>query len=117
MLVFALPYLWLLLFFALPFAIVFKISLSESVLGQPPYSPLLDRGADGSLELAINWQNYGLLLSDSLYIAAFLNSLKIAAISTVICLLLGYPMAYALARARASWRPALLMLVILPFWT
>jgi putrescine transport system permease protein len=112
-----LPYLWLLLFFALPFAIVLKISLAEPVLSQPPYTPLIRHLADGSWEFAINWGNYALLVSDPLYIAAFLNSLKIAGLSTLICLLIGYPMAYAIARAPAGWRALLLMLVVLPFWT
>ena len=115
--VIALPYIWLLLFFALPFAIVFKISLAEPVLGQPPYTPLIAYDADGAWSLAATWQNYALLFEDSLYVAAFLNSLKMAAVSTLICLLIGYPMAYAIARARETWRPALLMLVILPFWS
>ena len=116
-LVIALPYLWLGLFFILPFAIVIKISLAEAVLSQPPYSPLWRAAADGARELAINWENYALLLSDDLYIAAFLNALRIAAISTSICLLIGYPMAYAIARASSGWRAVLLMLVVLPFWT
>jgi putrescine transport system permease protein len=115
--VIALPYLWLLLFFALPFAIVFKISLAESVLGQPPYSPLLRTMADGARAIALNWDNYALLFSDELYVAAFLNSLKIAGISTVLCLLIGYPMAYGIARASSGRRTILLMLVVLPFWT
>ena len=116
-LVIALPYLWLLLFFALPFAIVLKISLAEAVIGQPPYSSLLRTAADGARSLALNWDNYALLLSDELYIAAFLNSMKIAGIATMMCLLIGYPMAYGIARASAGRRAILLMLVVLPFWT
>lgn len=116
-LVIALPYLWLGLFFALPFAIVIKISLAEAVLGQPPYTPLLRGAADGAREIVLNWENYALLFSDELYIAAFLNSLRIAGIATAICLLIGYPMAYAIARASSGWRAVLLMLVVLPFWT
>jgi putrescine transport system permease protein len=116
-LVIALPYLWLLLFFALPFAIVLKISFSEALLGQPPYAPLLRSAAVGARELALNWGNYALLVSDELYVAAFLNSLKIAGISTLICLLIGYPMAYGIARASSGRRAVLLMLVVLPFWT
>jgi putrescine transport system permease protein len=81
-------------------------------MGQPPYTPLIEAG-----EWLINWDNYLLLLDDGLYIAALLNSLKIAAVSTVITLLIGYPMAYAIARARESRRSLLMMLVILPFWT
>lgn len=113
----ALPYIWLLLFFALPFAIVLKISLAEAVIGQPPYTPLLRAAADGARSLVLNWDNYALLLSDELYIAAFLNSMKIAGIATMICLLIGYPMAYGIARASSGWRAILLMLVVLPFWT
>ena len=106
------PYLWLLLFFAAPLAIVLKISLAAPVMGQPPYTPLYDNG-----EWLIHWDNYLLLLDDPLYIAALLNSLKIAAVSTLITLLIGYPMAYAIARAPESRRAVLMMLVILPFWT
>lgn len=106
------PYLWLLLFFAAPLAIVLKISLAAPVMGQPPYTPLFENG-----EWLINWDNYLLLLDDPLYIAALLNSLKIAGISTLIALLIGYPMAYAIARAPESRRGLLMMLVILPFWT
>ncbi|MFN4282717.1 MAG: ABC transporter permease subunit [Alphaproteobacteria bacterium] len=106
------PYLWLLLFFAAPLAIVLKISLAAPVMGQPPYTPLYENG-----EWLIHWDNYLLLLDDPLYIAALLNSLKIAAVSTLITLLIGYPMAYAIARAPESRRAVLMMLVILPFWT
>ncbi|HEU0070836.1 MAG TPA: ABC transporter permease subunit [Alphaproteobacteria bacterium] len=106
------PYVWLLLFFAVPLAIVLKISVAAPVLGQPPYTPLIENG-----EWLIQWDNYLLLLDDPLYIAALLNSLKIAAISTLITLLIGYPMAYAIARAKESTRGILMMLVILPFWT
>ena len=116
-LVIALPYFWLLLFFALPFAMVLKISLAEAIISQPPYSSLLRMAADGTRAIALNWDNYALLFSDELYIAAFLNSLKIAGISTLFCLLIGYPMAYGIARASSGRRAILLMLVVLPFWT
>jgi len=116
-LVIALPYFWLLLFFALPFAMVLKISLAEAIISQPPYSSLLRMAADGARAIALNWDNYALLFSDELYIAAFLNSLKIAGISTLFCLLIGYPMAYGIARASSGRRAILLMLVVLPFWT
>jgi putrescine transport system permease protein len=106
------PYLWLLLFFAAPLAIVLKISLAAPVMGQPPYTPLFENG-----EWLIKWDNYLLLLDDPLYIAALLNSIKIAGLSTLIALLIGYPMAYAIARAPESRRGILMMLVILPFWT
>jgi putrescine transport system permease protein len=112
----ALPLLWLVVFFAAPFAVVLKISFADAVIGQPPYTPLLQAGADGWHWLATA-ANYVLLAGDDLYAAAYLNSLAVAAVSTLICLLIGYPMAYAIARAPDRWRNALLMLVILPFWT
>ncbi|MGE5539251.1 MAG: ABC transporter permease subunit [Gemmatimonas sp.] len=112
----ALPLLWLIVFFAAPFAIVLKISLAEAVVGQPPYSPLISAAADG-WHLLVSAANYLLFTDDPLYLAAYLNSLLVAAVSTVACLLIGYPMAYAIARAPESWRNPLLMLVILPFWT
>jgi len=112
-LVSAIPYLWLLLFFLLPFAIVLKISLAEPIIAQPPFTPLF--GPDGSLQATVD--NFLFLLEDSLYIVAYLNSVKIAGISTLLCLLLGYPMAYGIARAPRATRNILLLLVILPFWT
>jgi putrescine transport system permease protein len=112
----ALPLIWLIVFFAVPFAVVLKISFAEAIVGQPPYTPLLAVGADGWRLLA-KAANYLLLADDPLYIEAYLNSLKVAGISTLICLLIGYPMAYAIARAPDRWRAFLLTLVILPFWT
>jgi putrescine transport system permease protein len=111
-----LPLVWLLLFFAAPFVVVLKISFAEAIVGQPPYTPLLQFATDG-WHLLVSAANYLLLTDDPLYIEAYLNSLKVAGISTVICLLVGYPMAYAIARAPEKWRNGLLMLVILPFWT
>ena len=117
-LVIGIPFLWLLLFFVVPFLIVFKISFSEVRLAMPPYAPLFEQAADGSRMVAIfNLGNYGYLLTDSLYFSTFLYSLKVAAVSTLLCLLIGYPMAYAIARARESTRNLLLMLIMLPFWT
>ncbi|MCP8689773.1 ABC transporter permease subunit [Marinobacterium sedimentorum] len=116
-LIIGLPWLWLGLFFALPFLFVLKLSLSESVLAQPPYLDLLREFQDGVLVLAINLGNYQLLLEDSLYLKALISSLQIAALSTLLTLLLGYPMAYAIARAPRHWRLPLMMLIILPFWT
>jgi putrescine transport system permease protein len=116
--VLAIPYGWLLLFFLVPFAIVLKIAFSQSALGVPPYTPLLDWSAGGWLPAVDgNLDNFALLLEDRLYILALLGSVKTALISTVLCLLLGYPMAYAIARAEPAWRYPLLMLVVLPFWT
>jgi len=115
-LVIALPYLWLLLFVLLPLAILLKISLAESAIGVPPYTALL-RWTEGLPRLAATLENYALLLSDELYWRAYLSSIVYALGTTVFCLLLGYPMAYAVARAPKAWRSALLMLVVLPFWT
>jgi putrescine transport system permease protein len=111
------PAAWLTLFFLIPLAVVFKISLSEAAIARPPYLPMLTFGEDGSVQLSLHLSNYLFLLSDSLYIDAYLNSIKVAAISTLFALLIGYPMAYAIARASDRWRNILLMLVILPFWS
>jgi putrescine transport system permease protein len=111
------PYLWLLVFFGLPFLIVLKISFAEPVMGSPPYTPLIARGSDGSLTLAASATTYAQLFGDGLYVRAFLNSVRIAALATLAALLIGYPMAYGLSRAKESWKPGLLLLVILPFWT
>ena len=111
------PYLWLLLFFLAPFFIVLKISFAEIVAGIPPYSPLMEIVEDRFLQLRLNLDNYAYLLEDGLYLAAYLNTVKIATIATALCLLLGYPMAYAIARARPGLRNVLLLLIILPFWT
>jgi putrescine transport system permease protein len=111
------PYLWLLLFFLTPFLIVAAISFGESAIGIPPYVAPLTFGAGLIPELHVRLGNYALLLSDGLYIRAYLNALEFAAGATLLCLLLGYPMAYAIARAPRAWRNPLLMLVILPFWT
>jgi putrescine transport system permease protein len=115
--VIAVPYLWLLLFFLAPFLIVLKISLSEFANTQPPYGPIFEWIDGVYLQIRITVENYLWLADDRLYTIAYLNSLKIAGISTLICLALGYPMAYAIARANPAWRTALLMLIILPFWT
>ena len=113
-----LPMLWLLLFFAVPFLIVLKISFAEAVFGQsPPYTPLVEQAADGATSLRLHAGSYALLLQDPLYVAAYLKSLLFAGVSTLFCLLLGYPIAYGIARARPTWRMLLLVLVILPFWT
>lgn len=111
------PWLWLVVFFCLPFLFVLKISLSEPALAQPPYLGWIRETADGLISIVVNFGNYWLLWQDSLYASALLGSLKVASISTVLCLLIGYPMAYAIARAPTHLRMPLLMLVILPFWT
>ncbi|MBI4692391.1 MAG: ABC transporter permease subunit [Gammaproteobacteria bacterium] len=111
------PYAWLLLFFAIPFVIVLKISLADQVIAQPPYTALVQWTEDTYLQIKLNLGNYLFLVQDALYWKAYLNSVKIAFISAFVCLLIGYPMAYAMARAEESWRNVLLMLVVLPFWT
>lgn len=113
----AIPYFWLLLFFLVPFIIVLKIAFAEARIGIPPYSPLLEWLEGGVAQIKLNFATFANLFEDSLYWRAYLNSIKVAAISTFWCLLLGYPMAYAIARARSTWRHVLLMMVILPFWT
>ncbi|MEI9415077.1 ABC transporter permease subunit [Mesorhizobium sp. Cs1321R2N1] len=120
-LVIIVPYLWLLFFFLVPFVIVFKISLSQTAIAMPPYTPVLDfrDGVSGFFAgfRDLNFDNYVWLTQDALYFKAYLTSVVIAAISTGLTLLVGYPIAYGMARAPATIRPTLLMLVILPFWT
>ena len=116
-LVVALPYLWLMLFFVVPFVIVLKISFSDIDLAIPPYKPLIEWTAKNALAVKINFGNYAFLFTDSLYVNALLNSIKVAFISTLFCLLIGYPMAYGIARAKPTARSILMLLVILPFWT
>ncbi|NDL62882.1 putrescine ABC transporter permease PotH [Enterobacteriales bacterium SAP-6] len=111
-----LPYLWLLLLFMLPFLIVFKISLAEMARAIPPYTDLVS-WMDGKLDISLNLANFSQLLDDPLYIEAYLQSLQVAAISTFFCLLIGYPMAWAVAHSKSSTRNILLLLVILPSWT
>jgi len=115
------PYFWLVLFFLIPFLIVLKISLSYTVIAQPPYAPVLDPadGLDGLREFlrALSFENYAFIASDWLYLASYLKSLEIAALSTLLLLAIGFPLAYGMARAPRRWQPALFMLVVLPFWT
>jgi putrescine transport system permease protein len=112
------PYLWLIVFFLVPFAIVLKISFSTAVVGIPPYEPLIGTGDDGSWMLNFHPENYtDRLFSDLQYLVAYLSSVRNAAVTAIACLLIGYPMAYCIARARPEWRAALLMLVVMPFWT
>src|SRR5580704_8826030 len=115
-LVVALPYLWLLLFFVVPFVIVLKISFSDVDLAIPPYKPLLEWVGKNSLAIKVNFNNYAFLFTDSLYLHAFANSLKVAFLSTLMCLILGYPMAYGIARARPSLRNVLLLLLRVYAW-
>ena len=115
------PYLWLLLLFLVPFGIILKISLSDIALAIPPYTPTLDlsEGWQGirSFFAALDFENYIFLTEDDLYWRAYLSSLKIAFISTLLALAVGFPIAYGMANAASEWRPTLMMLVILPFWT
>ena len=115
-LVIAAPAIWLTVFFLVPLLVVFGISLTIKQFGRPPYTPLLTN-EDGTVQLTLHLNNYIRLFTDGLYVSAYLSSIKIAFISTVIALCIGYPMAYAIARAPDQWRNILLMLVILPFWT
>jgi putrescine transport system permease protein len=120
-LVIIVPYLWLLIFFLIPFVIVFKISLSQTATAMPPYIPVFGfedgLGAFFSQIRELNFDNYVWLTEDALYFNAYVSSVVIAGISTALALLVGYPIAYGMARAPATVRPTLLMLVILPFWT
>ena len=117
----AVPYLWLLALFLVPFLIVLKISLSDIALAIPPYTPTLDfrEGLSGIRDFfgQLDFENFTFLTTDDLYWKAYLSSLQIALLSTVLALLVGYPIAYGMAQAADEWRPTLMMLVILPFWT
>ena len=117
----AVPYGWLLLLFLVPFLIVFKISLSDVALSIPPYTPTLalSEGWAGFRDFLsqLDFENYEFLATDDLYWKSYLSSLQIAFISTTICLLIGFPIAYGMANAPKEWQPTLMLLVILPFWT
>ncbi|WP_394171087.1 ABC transporter permease subunit [Saccharospirillum alexandrii] len=110
------PYLWLLVFFFMPFVMVAKISVSETFLGIPPYTAMFE-WLDQTLNIRMTFSNYAWLLSDDLYIRAYWNSIKIAFNATIFCLLLGYPMAYAIAKAPSHLQTTWLLLVLLPSWT
>ncbi|MDQ2926686.1 MAG: ABC transporter permease subunit [Pseudomonadota bacterium] len=112
--VIGLPYAWLLVFFLLPFLVVAKISVSE--METTTISDIVT-WKDGAIAFSLKFTNYALLLSDDLYFTTYVSSLKYAAVTTVLCLGIGYPFAYFMARARRTAQPALLMLVMLPFWT
>jgi putrescine transport system permease protein len=116
-LVIAAPALWLTLFFLVPLLIVLQVSLSASAIAIPPYLPLITSDEKGTVQMTLHLSNFMRLFQDSLYIVSYLNSIKIAAISTILALLVGYPMAYFIARAPDRWRNILLMLIILPFWS
>ncbi|HKO70360.1 MAG TPA: ABC transporter permease [Bradyrhizobium sp.] len=114
------PYLWMLLFFLLPFGFVLKISLSQTAIAQPPYVPVFDptEGLSAIAGLAeLSLDNFKLLVSDNLYVLSYLRSLAVAAVSTSILLVIGYPLAYGMARLPRQWQALAMMLVIIPFWT
>ncbi|WP_138468324.1 ABC transporter permease subunit [Poseidonocella sp. HB161398] len=117
----ATPYGWLLALFMVPFLIVLKISLSDTAVAIPPYAPTFDLSAGwaGLKELfsGLDFENFVWLTEDDLYWKSYVSSLKIAAVATFFTLLIGYPVAYAMSRARSEWRPTLMMLIILPFWS
>jgi len=115
-LVAGIPALWLTVFFLVPFLIVLKISFSEARLAIPPYAPLIT-WRHGLPVPGIHLAGYAYLFTDPLYLRSYLYSVMVAAVSTLFCLLIGYPMAYAIARASDAWRSFLLMLIVLPFWT
>jgi putrescine transport system permease protein len=108
----AAPYLWLLVFFLAPFAIILKISLADPVIAQPPFTPTFD--ANGAL--AVSADNFRFLLTDKLYAITYLRSILMAGGATLLCLALGFPMAYGIARSEPTTRSLLLLLVVLPFW-
>jgi putrescine transport system permease protein len=115
------PYLWMLLFFLVPFGFVLKISLSQTAIAQPPYTPVfeltLGASAIKAAFAALSLDNFRLLVSDNLYVLSYLRSLVVAAVSTSILLAIGYPIAYGMARLPSRWQSVAMMLVIVPFWT
>jgi putrescine transport system permease protein len=115
------PYAWLLAFFLVPFLIVLKISLSQTAIAQPPYTPVFDPAAGWRAVIGffagLSLDNYALLGSDPLYFLSYVKSVEIAAFSTLMLLVLGYPIAYAIARTPRRWQAVLILLVVLPFWT
>ena len=115
------PYLWMALFFLVPFGFVLKIGLSQTAVAQPPYLPVFDLsqgvGAIKAAFAALSLDNYKLLFSDNLYVLSYLRSVVVAAVSTAILLAIGYPIAYGMARLPLKWQGIAMMLVIVPFWT
>jgi len=115
------PYLWMLLFFLVPFGFVLKISLSQTAIAQPPYLPVFDPAQGfAAIEAALaelSLDNFRLLVSDHLYVFSYSRSLIVAVVSTSILLVIGYPIAYGMARLPRRWQPVAMMLVIVPFWT
>ncbi len=116
-LVIFIPYAWLLIFFLAPFFMVLKISVAELRIASPPFTPLIATDAAGATIIRLVFDNFAYLWEDSLYLNTYLNSLKISTTSTLLCLLIGYPIAYAIVRSTPTTRNILLLLIILPFWT
>ena len=112
----AIPYIWLLLFFLAPFVIVFKISLADPIIAQPPFTPFFNQGSNGGFSIYTTFDNFLYLFQDSLYFVTYLNSVKLAFIATLFTLLIGYPIAYGIARSPQPTRNILLLLVVIPFW-
>ncbi len=110
------PYLWLVLFFLAPFFVILKISLADPILAVPPFTPLLDQAASGWDRVQVTLDNFRFLFQDRYYAVIYLSSVKTAAISTLFCLLLGYPLAYFIARRPVATRNLWLLGIILPFW-
>jgi putrescine transport system permease protein len=115
------PYLWMALFFLVPFGFVLKIALSQTAIAQPPYTPVFDlwegREATRAALEQLSIENFKLLISDNLYILSYLRSLLVALVATAMLLLIGYPIAYGMARLPQRWQAIAMMLVIVPFWT
>ncbi len=111
------PFTWLLIFFLAPFFFVLKISLAETAVSAPPFTPLIEWVDEGIMHVRVVIDNFNYLWEDDLYVTTYLSSLKISSISTLLCLLLGYPIAYAIVRSSHATKHILLMLIILPFWT
>jgi len=111
-LIVAIPYAWLLVFFLAPFAIILKISFADPIIAQPPFTPAFDEAG----RLSVTWDNFIFLLTDKLYAITYLKSATMAASATALCLLIGFPMAYGIARSTTALRNLLLLLIILPFW-
>jgi len=115
-LVIFMPYAWMLVFFLLPFLIILKISLAETAIAIPPYTALVEYAED-KLHLVLNLNNYRYLLEDEIYLASYLQSLRVASISTLLCLFISYPIAWSIVHSTPATRNVLLMLVVLPSWT
>ena len=116
-LVLMVPFVWLLIFFLAPFLIVLKIAFAEAVIKSPPFTPMIEWVDEGIMNIRVVIDNFAYLWEDDLYVNTYLNSVKISSVSTIFCLLIGYPMAYAIVRSSHTAKHILLMLIILPFWT